>query len=40
MSDLRDNRVGTGGEGILVCVDVWNSEIEQEVDKEGAKILS
>lgn len=36
---LRDNRVGTGGKGISVWVDVWDSKIEEEVGEKGPNAL-
>lgn len=36
---LRNNRVGTGGEGISVWVNVWHSEIKEEVGEKRPNIF-
>lgn len=36
---LRDHRMGTGGKGISVWVNIWNSKIEEEVGEKGPNVL-
>lgn len=38
--NLRDDREGAGGEGIFVRVDIRNTEIEEQVDKQRSHVLS